>query len=610
MFSDDVLFFDIESDSVDVMWDQTPDEFWRIGGYSWGESDKIIRTTDRLELIDCIERAKVSVAFNGHAFDWSVLYGKDSTRPLELSLDNRLWDPMTHAILHNPPPVMYVDRKGVARYPFTPEKAKSWFSLDNQAFQLNLPGKIPALKALAEKYGGFGLIPVDDPDYLAYLDQDVVVLRDVSIELMKISGGMSSYDWREQLNAAIDAQNARNGFRVDQAAAKARVGELDAIKNEHLTILNERFGLPREGKAPLRTNVGKQAVLAALASVGISESELPRTKDRFKKETDRPSLGKEGILEAAKSKGEDAQALAYSIATIGGLRPLAQQALDYTRSDGLVHPSVMTLQRSGRKSTQYPGLTTWSARGPKASEKSYFIPDDDSHVLVEFDYSQADSRIVAAYSGDEEFAKRFAPGVDAHMLTAELVWGYDVVHDSPTTEKYYRNELAKAMNHAYAYRCGPETLAKTAKRPIEDAQKFVREMQKAYRKVTRWQEKVTAEGKRGWVTNAWGRRMRVDKRKEYTQAPALYGQSGTREIVVDALIRMARRDIRIIQMLKTQVHDALVFSIPRAELSYWLPIINGCMNTSWGPPDGTGQVVDFPVSMGPAADNWFLAGHA
>lgn len=609
MFSDQVLFFDIESDSVEVMWDQTPDEFWRIGGYAWGVNGEVTLTSSREELISQIERAKVSVAYNGHAFDWSVLYGKHSTRPLELALERRLWDPMVHATLHHPAPLNYTDQNGRLRWPTTPEKAKHWYKLDQQAYQLGFPGKLSDLKDLAKKYGGFGLIPVDDEDYRAYLVQDVIALRTISIELMKRSGGMSDYDWREQLNAAIDAQNSRNGWVIDQDVARKRVEELESIKIKHLTLLNEKFGLPKEGKAPLRTNAGKAAVLDALSSVGIDQSELPRTKDKNKQDTDRPSLGSKGILAAAKGKGKLAEELAFSIGVIGGLRPLAQQALDFVKSDGRVHPSVMTLQRSGRKSTQYPGLTTWTSRGPNAWEKSYFLPDNEDHVLVEFDYSQADSRIVAAYSGDEEFAKRFAPGADAHMLTAELVWGYDVVHESAETEAFYRNTLAKAMNHAYAYRCGPRTLAKTANRPIEDAIKFVNEMQRAYRKVTKWQDKVTKEGKRGFVTNDWGRTMIVDKNREYTQAPALYGQSGTREIVVDALIRMARRDIQLIQMLKAQVHDALVFSIPRDELDYWVPIIKECMTTSWGPSDGTGQVVDFPVSMGPAAENWYLAGH-
>jgi DNA polymerase I len=333
---------------------------------------------------------------------------------------------------------------------------------------------------------------------------------------------------------------------------------------------------------------------------------LPRTKGGG------PSLGGQGLIEAAKDRSEEAKELAAAIAAIGGLRPLAQSALDAVQPDGKVHADIHTLQRSGRKSTQNPGLTTWSERDEKARvEKSYFIPNADNEVIVEFDYSQADARIVAAYSGDTEFAKRFAPGVDSHLLTAHIVWGEDVVgHDKhdPVTSAY--RQSAKQQNHAYAYNAGPETLSKQAKVPIETSTLFVNQMRSAYRLVEKWKSRVIKAARRyGFVTGSWGRRMLVQDRREFTQAPALYGQNGTREIVVGGLIRLARRDIRLIKMLVAQVHDALVFSIPAAEADDLIKVIRECMETTWQPFDGSGQPVHFPVDNGPAAPDWQAAGH-
>jgi DNA polymerase-1 len=275
--------------------------------------------------------------------------------------------------------------------------------------------------------------------------------------------------------------------------------------------------------------------------------------------------------------------------------------------DGFVHPDINTLQASGRKSTTDPGLTVWTSRGVNAIEKAYFIPDDEDSVLIEFDLSQADARIVAAYSGDEAFAMRFAEGVDAHMLTAEAIWGYDVVHASHETEAHYR-QIAKACGHAYAFRAGPGTIARTAKVAFSIAKKFVNTMQRLYPKVTRWQDKVTQEARRGFVVNAWGRKLRIDKNREYTQGPAMYGQSGTMEIINDALRRMP---IFILRYLKAQVHDALVFSFPRDKVAEYSKIVVDCMEVTWQPPDGTGQAVFFPVGMSKnlAATDWYEAGH-
>ncbi|MER7077942.1 DNA polymerase family A [Saccharopolyspora kobensis] len=624
------LFLDIETWGVEHRWNKTPEEFFRLGGYSWGLDGEVVLTEDLEEMRRVIREADVAVAHNGHAFDFSVLFGKHSTEPLELALENRLFDTWTHATLVHPAPSSYVDRNGRAWFVRGPEDAKRWFSLDNQAYQLGVAGKAQDLKALAKRWGGFEKIPTTDPEFREYLVQDVVALRDIARRLSALGSPTDPYAMREQVNAAIDAQNSRNGWRVDVEKAKARIADLEEIKERTLAMLHGRFGLPTEGKAPLRTKAGKEAVLRALAEVGVSEDMLPRTK------TGGPSLGGAGLVEVAENlpdrmetpvdgpdqavgwgastsiptDPEKARELAQAIAQIGGLRPLAEQALNYLQDDGRVHPEIFTLQRSGRKSTQNPGLTTWSQRDKKKRvEKEYFVPDSDDHVLVEFDYNAADARIVAAYSGDEAFKERFAPGADSHLITANAVWpgiGYD--RSIPEVEE--TRNVAKALGHAYAYRAGPRTLARSAKQPLEVAQKFVNAMNAAYPKVTKWQERSTKEAQRyGYVMSDWGRRMPVEKDREFTQGPALKGQNGTREIVVDGLIRMARKDIRSIQMLKAQVHDALVFSVPRAELDYWVPFIKGCMETKWAPSDGRGQEIDFPVGGGEPAENWAAAAH-
>lgn len=604
------LFIDVETASADLLWALPPEEMFRLGAYAWGADGDVVITDDLEEMRRVIREADIVCGHNIHAFDLTVIFGRDSVEPLEMALQDRIYDSWVHAILVHPAPATYVDRKGRRQWVDKPERAKRWYALDEQAYQLGVTRKLLDLGDLAREYGGYDRIPVSDSRYRDYLRQDVLVAREVARRLCALGDPNNPYTVREQLNAAIDAQNSRNGWRVDVAAARTRVEEIEEINRHYLEMLQRDYGLPTEGKQPLRTKQGKEAVLKALRSVGIDPDELPRTS------TGAPQLGGKVLLEAAAGRGERAEQLASAIAAIGGLRPLAQSALDHVQPDGRVHPDITCLQRSGRKSTTNPGLTVWTSRGSGAIEKKYFVANADDELLVEYDYSQADARIVAAYSGDPEFAKRFAPGADAHLITAYAVWGEDVVghefdeHGKPVGRTAHYRQQAKALGHAYAYRAGARTLAKTAKQPLEVAERFVSAMERAYPLVTKWQNRVTREAQRyGYVTNAWGRRMLVDAGREYTQAPALYGQSGTREIVVDALIRMARRDIRLIQYLVAQVHDALVFSVPESEMHWARPAIRECMETTWQPPDGSGQAVHFPVGEGSPARNWFEAGH-
>lgn len=602
-----------------------PEDFFRLGQWAEGWFGEVHTTTSRNELIAVLESADMIVGHNIHNFDLSVLYGPTSTRPLELAREGRVFDTWTHGTLVNPAPWKYHDRRGREwKRANKPGNAKRWFGLDNQAFQLGVGGKLQDLKDLAKQYApmklnakglevpdvdeGFGLIPVDDPTFVEYAKVDVVVTRDVARALLR-RGPFNDYAKNAQHNAAIDAQNSRNGFKVNQPRALERVEALDIKRDEYFDMLVQKYDMPSpdSSKAPLRTKKGKDAIANALSSVGISLDELPRTKDSNGQETDRPSFGGPGLLEVSAGRGSAAEELCRAIAAIGGLRPLAASALKHVQPDGRVHPDINTLQSSGRKSTTDPGLTVWTSRGVNAVEKAYFIPDFDDHVIIEFDLSQADARIVAAYSGDEAFALRFAEGVDAHMLTAEAIWGYDAVHADASSEATYR-QIAKACGHAYAFRAGPTTIARTAKVPFAIAKKFVETMQRLYPKVTKWQDKVTAEARRGFVINAWGRKLRIDKGREYTQGPAMYGQSGTMEIINDALRRMP---IHILQCLKAQVHDALVFSFPKDKVAEYSAIVVDCMEVTWQPPDGSGQPVFFPVgiSKNRAAEDWYAASH-
>src|SRR5690606_6962372 len=66
-----------------------------------------------------------------------------------------------------------------------------------------------------------------------------------------------------------------------------------------------------------------------------------------------------------------------------------------------------------------------------------------------------------------------------------------------------------------------------------------------------------AEAK-GYVEHTWGRRMKVEKGREFTAAPALYGQSTARELMMDAIIRLARRGDYYALALRCIIHDELV----------------------------------------------------
>lgn len=596
---DRALYFDIESHSADELWDLPPEQFFRLGQYAWGPHGEVHLTTDREEMLYQIRQADVVIGHNIHAFDLTALFGKDSTEPLEMARDGRVFDTFVYAILAFPAPYRFQDRKGHVHYVDGPGKIKQWLSLDNLSYQLDLEGKIGDLKAMAKKYGGFCHIPLDDPEFLAYADQDVVALQELTHELIAMKP-IDDYDWREQQFAAVCAQISRNGFRVDLDKAKARRDELENRKQELLSTLVEEYDFPATGKKPWVSKKGKEAIFKILADNNITEDTVP---DWPRTATGNLSLGGKVLLEI--TAGTAVEDMGQRLAELAGQRTLAQLAIDSTHSDGFTHPELSFLQRSGRTSVQEPGLTVWSAQGAKAVEKSYFVPDSDDEMLVEMDFSNADGRVVAAYSGDTVFLERMEEDFDSHELSGRLLFGDELYDSDP---KRYR-QASKPASHGWAYKAGVGAIMRGTKVSMEQARRFIDGMNNRYAGVLRWQNKVIKQGESGLLINDWGRRMLVESDRSFTQSPALMGQSGTREIMVDALLKMLHHDIQIVKWLKVTVHDAIVFSIPKKDLDWGVPLCRSLMETEWQPKDGSGQLIQFPVSAGKPETDWEKAGH-
>lgn len=629
VFPDDTLFFDIETHSIKERYRWTPREYFRLGGYAWGESDEIHITEDLDEMLDVIRSAGCVVGHNIHNFDLSVLFGVDSWEQLQMARQFRAFCTMTHATLAWPAPYKYVDYKGRSQTVTKPEKARAWFKLANMAHQLKVPGKLLDLSEIADQYEyefrpilkkngepgkrtekirkdvccGYGHIPLDHELFREYLRDDVRAARHVARGLLQILP-LGQYEWEEQLSAGILAQISRNGVRVDTGAATEMVYSQAWDAAHMLDWLRDEFGFPLTGKKPLATTEGKAAVLAAMKELEISTNGLDRTEkgalsfggDSIKKacgyiETSDGYEPTEGIPDRVLS-------FAKALSTLAGQRSMPELTLACTYEDGRVHPEIASLQKSGRNSVTEPGLTVYDKR-----YKHLLLPDSDEHGLCEFDYSNADARVVAALSGDPSFARRFLPGEDGHLINAIAVWGREKVMSNI---EYYRNKLSKRMGHAWGYRVGPGTLSRNTGLPESTTKTFLTGLNRAYPGVVAWQNAVVAKARKlGWVQNLWGRRMKVDKGREFTQAPALEGQGGTTEIMKRGMFKMPDR---LIRMIKVPIHDALLASLPLATWEEDRALFVTCLTSEMDPPGG--QHIDFPVGFTPEpARTWADAVH-
>ena len=592
---DDFLFLDIETHNAEKRWDMPVWDFFRLGQYTWGEGE-VHLTTDLSEVIEQIIKARKVFAHNGHSFDFSVLLG---TEALDLTMQQVLFDTWVHAEVHLPCPTSYIHANGHHyKNNVSPRQFMAWYGLNNMAYQLGVEGKMGDLKTLAAEYNppktakddlDLGLIPVDDPAFLEYARQDVVVLREL-VRSMIYLFPVTPYDWKNQKAAAIDAQMVRNGVRVNIPLVQERAKADEKNKQDTLKLLVEEYDFPTEGKSPWSSKLGKEAIRRILADHGIT----PENSDW--KRTDKGNLSFSGETLISLTEGTEVESLGTAIAALSGTRTLAEQTLRFLCSDGKVHPNIDGIQRSGRRSVTEPALTTWGSRSEQGQkDKAFFIPND-GYAMVSADLSNADARAVAFMSGDKNRAKWFEPGADSHEIVGRLMFGDEVYDSDP---KKYRT-MAKPLNHGSAYGAQPKKLAKAAGVPYEVAVHYANVIKEHYPDVIRWQDRVRAEGAEGWVTNEWGRKMLVTG-SAYTQSPALLGQSSTTEIIYDGLIKLYTINREALLHVLFPVHDELIYEEPIGDRTFSRDIARAMKQTIKG--------ITFELSTGDQASNWCEATH-
>lgn len=479
-------------------------------------------------------------------------------------------------------------------------------SLEKLAEKHGFPIEKDTLKKLAIEFNtsefkhtekgftGYGEIPQDNEDYIRYLKDDVIVTRkvleaEVGMNLAKLADPTFTpnpwsnigYIRRENKIAAIAALCRNTGIRVDVPELEARLEKQNARRAVLLDGLETNWGLPSVGKAPHLSNAGKDAIYNALTSLGVEAEDFVETKKG------NISYGKESMenIIAVYEDNEEIVELAETIMEISGQRSMYQQVWDNLVGDR-VHPDIDSKQASGRWSVTKPGLTTVGKRGRNANEREIFLPEP-GHLFVSTDFAQVDARCVAALSQDEGYMGMFIDGRDLHTEVAVACFG------DPA-----RRQQAKAIGHGVNYGRGAKGIAAREGIDFDVAQQFVSNFFEQFPGILAWQNEcrnIADEG--GILNNGWGRRLKADPERAYTQAPGLVGQSAARDVMCEALLRV---DPEVRRCLRLVIHDEFLWSIPEDKLDEYTAEITRAMTFEW-------RGVQFLGEPGKPGATWYAA---
>ena len=570
-----VMYLDLETGSVDQLWTSGP-EYIRLAGYAV-DNGPVTVTSDIESVVHTIHGSDFIVGHNILMFDLPALGRQFDLDVSTLVEDRRVVDTLVVARQNDPP---LSDKSDLKRY-----------SLDAVARGLGVGEKLlgtsqSALKELALEFGGFDQIPLDEPRYIAYLKQDVELVRGISSRLI-----VDDYCWREHLVLHRLNHISMAGFRVDVAGAARIIDEQQSRIEARLQDLHDRFGLPLAGKKPQSSKRGTQALERAFVACGV---EPPRTA-KGALATSQTALDALISEHPANSKLLD---LCVVLRSLNGERSTAQSILDNTHSDGRIHPDIDARQATGRISVTKPALTTIGKRKRKnVLERALMLPDPGD-VLIAFDLSQIDARAVAAHCGDSDYLAAFAPGKDLHSEMAAALFGRD---NWDGFRQHPRRSDAKPVTHATSYGMGPSGLASTAGIPLDEARALLARLEAQFPKLATFKRLIRETAKRDQVlVNAFGRTMRVRPGHEYTQAPAFIGQGTARDLMMEGILRLPHW---LLPCLRAIVHDEIVLSVPEARADEAEAAVLDALQFSFAVP-GSSEFVMILADKSDRGNDW------
>jgi hypothetical protein len=575
-----LVTFDLETgDAGDLYRHPEPATYVRLAGWSSDDDSVKITPYGAREAATVVRSGAVVTGHNVMAFDLPALVRAGHLEMSEIhamAAQGRLFDGLLAARYLDPP--MARD-KGV--------DASRKYDLDTLGKKFELGGKVAKLGDLAKKYGGWDQIPTDDPEFREYLVGDVELSRALHHRLMSDLGGtVPPYLVREHRVAALAAQISLNGFRVWTGELESRVAEINQRKARSMEVLAGRYGIPTHdarGKAylaPLGTKAGKAALATALTAAGA-------TSYWTTEKTGEIAIGGEHMRHLASEYHHipAVREIAKHVYRIVGARSVYQTAMDCLCPDGRVHPRVAFKQATGRWSLTEPGLTVFGKRGGRHVEREIFLPDPGELVLA-VDLSQVDMRGVAGLSQDHAYIDMLTKE-DPHSEIAKALFG-DVG----------KREQAKAIGHGWNYGRGIKAISEGEEIDPGLVRQFDASMRERFPRVVEWQDEVRALAESGeLLDNGFGRLMRPDPQRAHTQGPALMGQGAARDIMMEGLLRLADAAPEVLPMLRAQVHDEIVLSVPVDQVEDVRRTVVEAFTWEW-------RGVPILADASPAASNW------
>ncbi len=290
------------------------------------------------------------------------------------------------------------------------------------------------------------------------------------------------------------------------------------------------------------------------------------------------------VLEDLAAEGNDLPARVLDWRQMSKLKSTYTDALQnhINAETGRVHTSYHIAGAStGRLASTDPNLQNIPIRSEEGRKIREAFVAEEGNVLVALDYSQIELRILAHIAKIPELQQAFADGIDIHALTASEM--FDVPLDEMTPDV---RRQAKAINFGVIYGISGFGLARNLRIPRKDAQGFIDRYFERFPGIRTYMDDTVAFAKaHGFVQTLFGRKIHTPNidakgpQAGFSKRAAINApiQGTAADVIRRAMIRMPDAIAHLPARMLLQVHDELLFEVPKDSVDETISVVKAVM---------------------------------
>lgn len=255
---------------------------------------------------------------------------------------------------------------------------------------------------------------------------------------------------------------------------------------------------------------------------------------------------------------------------------------------------------SGRLSSSNPNLQNITRTKEGLPDIRRLFRASEGRKIVQSDYSQAELRCIAQFSGDAELTRIYTQNISLHKETATKFFG-----EGYTYEQY---STSKNINFGAFYRQSAETFQEKHGIPLKQAQEYINWLWRTFSAVGHWEKEVEKEIRaKGVLISPFGRKRRFhlltreNLQASFREGINFFPQSTASDLTLCAAITLAEKIDHSRAAICILVHDSIIADVEDDYVDEYSKLCEQVMEAT--AKEELGWHMPFKVEIG-VGDSW------